>query len=110
MRMRFPTLAISLGAFFLLQSPASATPLTNADLAGKKFCWNGGGTENYYSDGRYVSSVDGVGTWTIEKNGVLIKTNQITGLANMQKLPHGRFTSTWIVNGKPKTWTGHYCK
>ena len=110
MRARLSVLAVSLGASLLLQSPANATPVTNADLSGKKFCWNGGGTENYYADGRYVSSVDGVGTWTIERNGVLIKTDQIKGLANMQKLPQGKFTSTWTVNGKPETWTGHYCK
>jgi hypothetical protein len=109
MRMRLSILVIGLGAFFLWLSSASATPVTNADLAGKKFCYDGGGTENYYADGRYVSSVDGTGTWTIEKDGVLIKTDQITGLADMQKLPDGKFTSTWIVNGKPKTWTGHYC-
>ena len=110
MRTPLSILTISLGVSVLFQSPASATPVTSADLSGKKFCWNGGGTEKYYADGRYVSSVDGVGTWAIVKNGVLIKTNQITGLANMQKLQHGKFTSTWIVNGKPKTWTGHYCK
>jgi uncharacterized protein with FMN-binding domain len=99
MRTRLSLVAISLGASFLLMPPAKATPVTSVDLSDKKFCWNGGGTENYYADGKYVSSVDGIGTWMIVKNGVLIKTNQITGLANMQKLPHGRFTSTWIVKG-----------
>lgn len=102
--------AIGVGVLSLLSSPAVVTPVASADLSGKKFCWNGGGRENYYADGKYVSSVDGIGTWVIVKHGVLIKTNQITGLANMQKLTGGRFTSTWIVDGKPETWTGHYCR
>ena len=96
--------------FALLSSPAMATPVTGTDLSGKKFCWDGGGTENYYADGKYVSSVDGTGTWVIVEDRVEIKTNQITGLADMQKLPNGTFTSTWIVDGKPKTWTGGFCQ
>jgi uncharacterized protein with FMN-binding domain len=108
MRTRFAASGISV--FILLSSSAMATPVTSADLSGKKFCWDGGGTENYYADGKYVSSVDGTGTWVVVKDGVEIKTNQITGLAEMQKLRDGTFTSTWIVDGKPKTWTGRVCQ
>src|SRR5271166_771580 len=109
--MRTPLLlvGVSLGVSLLLLSPAAATPVTNADLSGKKFCWNGGGTEIYDADGKYLSSVDGHGTWVITPEGVQISTNQISGLADMQRLADRTFTSTWIVNGKPKTWTGHYC-
>jgi hypothetical protein len=28
----------------------------------------------------------------------------------MQILADGTFTATWLVDGKPKTWTGHYCQ
>jgi hypothetical protein len=28
----------------------------------------------------------------------------------MQKLADETFTATWIVDGKPKTWTGRYCE
>jgi hypothetical protein len=87
-----------------------AAPVTNADLSGKKFCWNDGGSENYYPDGKYSGANDGKGTWTITAKGVQISTDQISGLADMQKLPDGTFTATWIVDGKPKTWTGHYCQ
>ena len=110
MRTRPSLAALGIGVSILLSSPAMAMPVTSADLSGKKFCWDGGGTENYYADGKYVSSVDGTGTWVIVKDGVEIKTNQITGLADMQALPGGEFTSTWIVDGKPKTWTGRYCQ
>lgn len=93
-----------------LAAPAQAKPVTVADLSGKKFCWNDGGTETYSSDGKYSSTHDGEGTWTVTSNGVSISTNQIVGVADMQKLQDGSFTATWIVDGKPKTWTGHYCQ
>jgi hypothetical protein len=90
-------------------SPAAARPATDADLAGKKFCWNDGGAETYYPGGKYSSTHDGEGTWVVTPRGVQISTNQITGLADIQRLADGTFTATWIVDGKPKTWTGHYC-
>src|ERR1700722_6138288 len=97
-------------AVTFLSSTAMATPVTRADLSGKKFCWNDGGTENYYADGTYVSTHDGKGTWSIESKGVQITTNQISGLADMQRLADGEFTATWMVDGRPKTWTGRYCE
>ncbi len=103
-------IAVGLGVSMSVASPAMAKPVDNADLAGKKFCWNDGGTENYYPDGRYSSTHDGEGTWAITGNGVQISTNAISGLADMQKLPDGTFTATWQVDGKPKTWTGHLCE
>jgi len=110
MRTPLSSIAAGLGAFFLSLSPAMATPVTHADLSGKKFCWNDGGTENYYADGRYSSSNDGEGAWVATEKGVQISTNQITGLADMQKLSDGTFTATWLVDGKPQTWTGRYCE
>src|SRR5471030_2580386 len=103
-------IAGSLGISLLLFSPAMATPVTSADLAGKKFCWNDGGTENYFADGRYSSTHDGEGTWVVTQKGVQIGTNQISGLADMQKLSDGTFMATWLVDGKPKTWTGRHCE
>lgn len=91
-------------------SSAWATSVTHADLSGKKFCWNDGGTEFYNADGTYVSTHDGKGTWSVVEKGVQITTNQISGLADMQKLEDGTFTATWMVDGKPMTWTGHYCE
>ncbi len=110
MRTRISLIAVGLGASLLSLSPAIAAPVTNADLSGKKFCWNDGGTENYYADGKYSSSNDGKGTWAVTDKGVQISTDRISGLADMQKLSDGTFTATWLVNGKPQTWTGHYCQ
>jgi hypothetical protein len=109
--MRFKSGVAGLGCCVALfaASSAAATPVTASDLSGKKFCWNDGGTENYYAGGKYVSTHDGEGTWAITDKGVDIRTNQIVGVADMQKLADGTFTATWIVDGKPKTWTGHYC-
>jgi hypothetical protein len=94
---------------FAFGSPAEAKPVTVSDLAGRKFCWNDGGTEIYSANGKYLSTHDGHGTWRVIAGGVDIRTNQITGVADMQRLDDGSFTSTWIVEGKPKTWTGRYC-
>ncbi len=110
MRTPLARASAGLGACLLWLSPAMASPVTDADLAGKKFCWNDGGTETYYANGRYSSSNDGQGTWAVTDKGVQISTNQITGLADMQRLPDETFTATWLVDGKPKTWTGHYCQ
>jgi hypothetical protein len=103
-------LPFGFGLSLAAMTPAMATPVTSADLAGKKFCYMDGGTEMYFADGKYVSSNDGTGTWAITDKGVQITTNQIAGLADMQKLADGTFAATWIVDGKPKTWTGHYCE
>jgi len=109
MRTQVLFVAIGFGLSLPLASPVLAAPVSKADLAGKKFCWNDGGTENYYADGRYSSTHDGEGTWAITDKGVQINSNTIAGLADMQKLPDGTFTATWMVDGKPKTWTGHLC-
>jgi hypothetical protein len=106
----FSSSAVSLTLLSAMASPALAAPVTDADLSGKKFCWNDGGTENYDADGKYHSTHDGTGTWVVTPAGVQISTNQISGLADMQKLPDGSFTATWMVDGKPKTWTGRYCE
>ena len=87
MRTPLAPLAVSLAAVFPFLSPAMAAPVTHADLSGKKFCWNVGGTETYRADGKYSSSNDGEGTWVVAEKGVQISTNQITGLADMQKCP-----------------------
>jgi hypothetical protein len=110
MKASFSLLAAGLCFTALFASPAAAKPVTDADLSGKKFCWNDGGTENYYPGGKYSSTHDGEGTWVVTLKGVQISTNQITGLADMQILADGTFTATWLVDGKPKTWTGHYCQ
>ena len=104
-------LAVSggLSLAFALGVSAQAKPVTVSDLSGKKFCWNDGGTETYSSDGSYSSTHDGHGTWRITAQGVDIRTNQIAGVADMQRLQDGSFAATWIVDGKPKTWTGRYC-
>ena len=109
-RWRHSLAGACLGFALLSGSSAIATPVTRADLSDRKFCWNDGGTENYYADGAYVSTNDGKGTWSVTDKGVQITTNQISGLADMQKLEDGSFTATWLVDGKPKTWTGHYCE
>ncbi len=64
--------AFSLCFFALHPLLAEARPATISDLSGKKFCWNDGGTENYYEGGKYSSTHDGEGTWAITDKGVRI--------------------------------------
>jgi hypothetical protein len=89
---------------------ALATPVTYVDLSGKKLCQDDGGNEKYRTDRKYFSSRDGTGTWLVASTGVQINSNQIKGLAGMQILPDGTFASTWMFDGKPKAWVGHYCQ
>jgi len=58
MRTPFLFAALWLAVSLVSVSSAKATPVTSADLSGKKLCWNDGGTENYYTDGKYFSTHD----------------------------------------------------
>jgi hypothetical protein len=44
---------------------ASAAPVTDADLRGKKICWNNGAAGSYNKDGSYDSNRIGHGTWRL---------------------------------------------
>ena len=112
MTVSMPLLPVGASAVLYLAfaaGSAAANPVTVSDLAGRKFCWNDGGPETYSVDGTYSSTHDGRGTWRVTASGVDIRTNQIAGVADMQRLDDGSFTATWIVEGKLKTWTGRYC-
>jgi Na+-transporting NADH:ubiquinone oxidoreductase subunit NqrC len=44
---------------------AIANPVTDADLRGKKICWNNGAAGSYNKDGSYDSNRIGHGTWRL---------------------------------------------
>jgi hypothetical protein len=44
---------------------ASADPVTDADIRGKKICWTTGVTSTYGKDGSFDSNRSGHGTWTL---------------------------------------------
>jgi hypothetical protein len=86
---------------------AQAAPVTAADLAGKRICWNTGSASNYGAGGHYSSDFSGQGTWAIAPGGVHIHTASYDYRAIMQKLPDGSFTAA-IVGTDIKS-TGKYC-
>jgi hypothetical protein len=57
--------AILSGAVVACSAAAFAEPVTEADLAGKKICWDNGGIATYGKDGSYESNVNGHGTWRL---------------------------------------------
>jgi hypothetical protein len=64
-------LSMMLAAVVLGQSvSAFAAPVTDADLRGKKICWNTGFTSSYNKDGSFDGNRSGHGTWRL--NGDLL--------------------------------------
>jgi hypothetical protein len=93
--------------FALATSAAKAAPVTAADLAGKRICWDTGTASSYGAGGHYSSDFSGEGTWSIAPGGVHIHTASYDYRATMQKLPNGTFTAA-IVGTEIKS-TGKYC-
>jgi len=108
MRTRFSVITVGLSFSFLLVSPAIASPVTSADIEGKKICWSGGETETYYPGGKLTDSEQGDGTWEI--TGDRFKYNftdkGVGGTADFQKLDDGTFSFA----EESFQETGAYCK
>jgi hypothetical protein len=91
-----------------LLSPASASPVTAADLSGKKICWNNGSASVYGHGGKYSNNPSGEGTWAVTGAGVHVHTHRYDYVAAIQKLPGGTFQAEIIGAGIKST--GTYCK
>lgn len=100
-----------LGAAGLLSlaflSPASAAPVTAADLSGKKICWDNGSASSYGRGGQYSNNLSGEGTWALTGGGVHIHTDRYDYVATIQKLPGGTFQA--VINGAGIKSSGTYC-
>jgi hypothetical protein len=51
---------------------ALADPVTDADLRGKKICWNTGFTSSYGKDGSFDGNRVGHGTWSLAGDQITI--------------------------------------
>jgi hypothetical protein len=91
-----------------LLSSASASPVTAADLSGKKICWNNGSASVYGHGGKYSNNLSGEGTWSVTAGGVHVHTDRYDFVATIQKLPDGSFQA--VINGAGIKSTGTYCK
>ncbi len=101
-----------LGAAVLLSlaflAPAPASPVTAADLSGKKICWNNGSASVYGRGGKYSNNLSGEGTWSVTGAGVHVHTDRYDYMAAVQKLPDGSFQA--VIIGAGIKSTGTYCK
>ena len=91
---RILSLALAASIAFALSGlpVAMAAPVSAADLAGKKICWNSGTEATFGPGGKYSSNTVGVGTWKVTSNGVSIRTSTTNGYNDIQKEPDGTFS------------------
>ncbi len=108
MRKRPSLLGAAVLLSLALPSPASASPVTAADLSGKKICWNNGSASVYSRGGKYANDLSGEGTWSVTGAGVHVHTDRYDYVAAIQKLPDGTFQA--VIIGAGIKSTGSYCK
>lgn len=106
---RFLSLLAATAALSLTSlAAANAAPVTSADLAGKKICWNNGSVSSYGAGGSYSNNMTGNGTWSMAGGGVHIHTDRYDYVATMQKSADGTFHAN-IAAANIKS-TGKYCQ
>ena len=84
---------------------ALAATVTNADLAGKKICWNNGAIATYGKDGSFSCSKCGHGTWRLD--GDTLTENAARGAAVWKITKDGGTFDTQSGNNERR---GSYCK
>jgi hypothetical protein len=92
----------ALASIFL--SAAMATPVTLADVDGRKICWSNGNISSFIAGGKYSSPIIGDGTWSMTAHGVELHTPALGAILDIDKLPDGTFQS------KLENATGKYCE
>ncbi|MGA9847851.1 MAG: hypothetical protein WBQ45_09445 [Roseiarcus sp.] len=86
---------------------ALADPVTDADLRGKKICWNGG-ISTYGKDGSYDGQRIGHGAWSLAGDMLTISGANGGGASTITK-DNGTFHLFWRNrHGDAEAW-GHYC-
>ncbi len=60
--------AVVWGVALIDSMAAFADPVTDADIRGKKICWNNGVNNSYGKDGSVDSNRMGHGTWSLSGN------------------------------------------
>jgi hypothetical protein len=88
----------------ILLSSAIATPVTLADVEGRKICWSNGNISSFMAGGKYSSPVIGVGTWSMTAHGVELHTPALSAILDIDKLTDGTFKS------KLENAAGKYCE
>lgn len=90
--------------------PAVADPVTDADLRGKKICWNNGGTSSYNKDGSFDGNRSGHGTWRLNGDVLTVNADHGSGANNINKDGSTfHITRRGSKSGKDLEAWGNYC-
>jgi len=73
------------GAALAQSFSAVAGAVTDADLRGKKICWNNGATSSYSKDGSFDGTFAGHGTWTLVGDQLEVHGDHGTGANTITK-------------------------
>jgi hypothetical protein len=98
------------GAALAQSVPAVAGGVTDADLRGKKICWNTGFISSYNKDGSFDGNRAGHGTWSLNGDLVTVNAEHGSGASNISK-DGDTFHSTRRASrsGKDIEAWGKYC-
>ena len=88
-------------------SAAQASPVTAADLSGKKICWDNGSASSYGPGGKYSNNLTGEGTWSVTGKGLHVHTDRYDYVVTVDKQPGGTFLA--VAVGTALKTTGKYC-
>jgi hypothetical protein len=91
--------AVLLGAVVAYPPASFAEPVTKADLAGKKICWNDGIT-TFGKDGSFDSSRYAHGTWSLTGDRLVVRGTEGGFTATIIK-QNGTFHVVGYVAGNP---------
>ncbi len=92
---------------FAFVSAAQAGPVTSADLAGKKICWDNGSASTYGRGGKYSNNMTGEGTWSVTAKGLHVHTARYDYVVAVDKKPGGTFLAVMV--GTALKTGGKYC-
>jgi hypothetical protein len=88
---------------------ALAEPVTDADLRGKKICWNNGGTSFYGKDGSFEGARFGHGTWSLVGDRLTVNAEHGSGASSITKDNATFHTVSSGRHGKSFEAWGKYC-
>ena len=77
--------AATYGCVLIGSVAAIAAPVTDADLRGKKICWNTGFTSSYNKDGSFDGNRSGHGTWRLNGDLLTVSAEHGSGASNISK-------------------------
>jgi hypothetical protein len=65
--------------------PAIAGGVSDADLRGKKICWNNGASSSYSKDGSFDGTFAGHGTWSLVGDQIEVNGDHASGVNTITK-------------------------